>query len=152
MRFLIRFYDRCMAWTIPLQSIILLLIRWIWGGQLIWSGWEMLQDIQGTADYFQSLEIGRPLNVAWTVGTIEVVCGVLLVLGLLSRLAALPLVVIFIGAYVTAYSQAIWSLFTDFDNFTKQPPFLFLLASLTILAFGPGKFSLDYLVRSKTSK
>lgn len=151
MKFLIRIYDRCMGWTVPLQSFFLLLLRIIWGSQLIFLGLDKLKNIPATIEYFQSLGIPQPQNVAWTVGFIEAICGGLLVLGLLSRLAAFPLVVVLCAAYITAHQEALLSLFSNFDLFTQQAPFLFLFSSLVILCFGPGKVSVDHLVRSKAS-
>jgi len=34
----------------------------------------------------------------------------------------------------------------DTDNFFAAAPFLFLFAAVIVLAFGPGAFSLDYLI------
>jgi hypothetical protein len=47
---------------------------------------------------------------------------------------------------IAAWLQAI---FRDPDKFTAATPFLFLLAVLVVLAFGPGKISLDYLWRRR---
>ena len=148
MRFLIRAYDRCMGWTIPLQSLLLVLVRVIWGSQLIFMGLDRLKDIPGTVEYFTTLGVPQPQNMAWAVGLIESICGLLLVFGLLSRLAALPLTIVLIGTYFAAHSQSM----LDFDLFTQQTPFLFLFASLLILCFGPGKISLDNLLRAKAGK
>lgn len=145
MRFLIKAYDRCMGWTHPLQSLFLLLVRLIWGTQLLLIGIEKLKDIQKTIDQFTTLNIPQPLNAAWTVGSIEAICGLLLVLGFLSRLAALPLVAVMIGAYTFAHAQSL----TDFTLFTQEAPYLFLMASLIVLCFGPGKISLDNLIRAR---
>jgi putative oxidoreductase len=137
-----------MGWTVPLQSLFLALIRVIWGSQLIIMGLNRLKDIPATVEYFTTLGIPQPQNTAWAVGLIEAVCGLLLVTGLLSRLAAFPLTIILCGAYFFAHSSSLG----NFDTFTQQTPFLFLIASLLVLCFGPGKMSLDHLIRSKAGK
>lgn len=149
MRLIQKIYDTLMCWTIPLQSVLLFVVRLIWGWQFMWAGWGKLNNLEGTKEFFDSLGIASPDVMAVTVGSIEAVCGLLILLGLVSRLAALPLVCVMIGAYVTAHTQAALAVVTDFEVFTKQAPFLFLYASLLVLCFGPGKISLDYLLRTK---
>ena len=80
MRFLIRAYDRCMGWTHPLQSLFLVLIRLILGIAIDIHGVDRLKNIQGAIEYFTTLGIPQPQNVAWAVGLIEAICGLLLVL------------------------------------------------------------------------
>jgi putative oxidoreductase len=49
-------------------------------------------------------------------------------------------------AYVTADNEALRAVFSEPDKFTGAAPFLFLLASVTVFVFGPGKLSLDKLL------
>lgn len=149
MGFLIRTYDKMMCWTSGLSDLFLLAIRLIWGWQFIWSGWGKLTSVADTAKYFESLGLSDPETMVHVVGGIEAICGTLILLGLVTRLAALPLVAAMIGAYLTAHTEAAYGLFTHFDTFTKEPPFLFLFTSLILLCFGPGKLSIDYLIRGK---
>jgi putative oxidoreductase len=48
-----------------------------------------------------------------------------------------------IVAYITADREALFSIFSDPDKFYAAAPYTFLVASLIILLFGPGKFALD---------
>jgi putative oxidoreductase len=66
-------------------------------------------------------------------------------IGLGSRLIALPLVIDMIVAYMTADREALLSMISNPDKFIAAAPFSFLLASLTILVFGAGTFSADAL-------
>jgi putative oxidoreductase len=50
-------------------------------------------------------------------------------------------------AYVTADREALFSIISDPDKFYAAAPYVFLIASLIILIFGPGKFCVDYLLR-----
>ena len=61
----------------------------------------------------------------------------------------MPLIFTMIVAYATAESEALHAVFSDPNKFLSADPFLFLLASLIVLAFGPGKLSLDALFFKK---
>jgi putative oxidoreductase len=50
-----------------------------------------------------------------------------------------------ITAYITADREALFSIFSDPDKFYAAAPYTFLVASLIVLIFGAGKFSLDTL-------
>jgi putative oxidoreductase len=80
------------------------------------------------------------------ISCVEFFGGLLLVLGLLSRLNALVLVVNMLMAYITADREALFAFFSDPDKFSAAAPYVFLIASLIILVFGPGRLSLDTLV------
>jgi putative oxidoreductase len=62
---------------------------------------------------------------------------------LASRLNALVLTINMIMAYIIADHDALMSIFSDPDKFYAAAPYTFLVASLVILIFGPGLFSLD---------
>ena len=77
--------------------------------------------------------------------------GILLIVGLGSRLIALPLVIDMIVAYIAADREALGQVFSNPGKFYAADPFTFLLASLIVLIFGPGKFSLDAMLAGKFS-
>ncbi len=87
-----------------------------------------------------------PRLTATLVATAEVGCGALLFLGLFSRFAALVLTFVLCGAFWTDDHAALVGIFKDQDPFFKADPFLFLYASVIVLAFGPGRIALDTLV------
>jgi len=135
-----------------LQSPLLLVIRLYWGWQFAQTGWGKLMHLDRTAGYFASLNIPAPKLNAIAAGSTECLGGVLLFLGLFARPAAVPLIFTMIVAYVTADREALQAITSDPDKFVTAAPFLFLFASLVILAFGPGKLSLDAIfARKKTS-
>jgi putative oxidoreductase len=135
-----------------LQSPVLLLIRLYWGWQFFDTGRGKLADISKVVDYFTSLSVPAPSLNAHFIAVLECVGGILLILGLASRLIALPLLIDMIMAYVIADRDALGSIFSDPGKFYNVAPFTFLLASLLILVFGPGKFSLDTLITAKRRK
>ena len=130
-----------------LQSPFLLAIRVFWGWQLAQSGWGKLHNIGRVVEFFTSLGLPNPPVFARAVSLLELVGGVLLLLGLWSRPIALILIGNMVGAYVTADSEAWHSFFTeDSGKFFAADPFPYLAVSLIVFVFGPGFLSLDTLI------
>ena len=136
-----------------LQSPFLLAIRAFWGWQLIVSGWGKLTHIQKVVEFFTSLNLPAPPLFARAVSSLELVGGTLLLLGLLSRPIALILTGNMIGAYITADADAWHSFFAeDSGPFFAATPFPFLMVSLLVLVFGPGKLCLDEVIARALAK
>jgi putative oxidoreductase len=129
-----------------LQSAFLLFVRVYWGWQFSIDGWGKLHNLPKVIDYFGSLGLPAPGPTAYFVSTLELVGGVLLALGLGTRFIALLLTANMTVAYITGDREALLSLFSDPDKFSAAAPFTYLMASLIILVFGPGRFSLDWLI------
>jgi putative oxidoreductase len=129
-----------------LQSPLLLAVRLYWGWQFAQTGWGKLTHLDRTAGYFESLNIPLPKVNAIMAGGTECVGGALLALGLFARPASVPLIFTMLVAYWTADREALNAIASDPDKFVTAAPFLFLLASLIVLVFGPGKLSLDALL------
>jgi putative oxidoreductase len=133
-----------------LRSPFLLLIRLYWGWQLIQTGWGKLHTLDKMTQFFTSLGIPAPGLNAVVVSCLEFGGGILLIVGLASRLIAVPLTVSMFVAFITADREALFSIFSDPDKFYAAAPYTFLFAVLLVLAFGPGKISLDELIRVKS--
>jgi putative oxidoreductase len=144
-------YDQFFRIVGYLQSPFLLFVRGYWGWQLAQSGWGKLHNLSNVTDFFTSLNLPFPAQTAVAISSLEFFGGIFLVLGLLSRTTALVLTVNMFMAYVTADREALLSIFSDPDKFSAAAPFTFLVASLIVLLFGPGKLALDTLLRSFTS-
>jgi putative oxidoreductase len=138
-----RLYALLVSWASSLQSPFLLLVRLYWGWQFTQTGWGQLSNIPKVTAFFGSLGIPAPGLTAYFIGGLELVGGFLLIVGLASRLIALPLVINMLVAFVTADREALLSVFSDPDKLYAAAPYTFLFASLLILIFGPGRFSLD---------
>ena len=134
-----------------LQSPLLLAIRLYWGWQFFQTGKGKLMNLDRITEFFQSLHIPMPKLNACLAGGTECFGGLLLLLGLGSRLVSLPLIFTMIIAYVTADLDKVKAIFSDPDKFVTAAPFLFMFAAVIVLAFGPGKFSLDWLIGKKIS-
>ena len=87
--------------------------------------------------------IGLGVEISLTLSVFaEVICAVLLGLGLATRLAAIPLIINMAVAFFIVHAQ---------DPFqTKELALVFLLIFITLLITGSGKYSLDhYLLKGK---
>ena len=127
-----------------LQSPFLLAVRLYWGWQFYQTGVGKLMHIGKVIGFFTSLGIPFPAFNAYFVSSLECVGGVLLFLGLGSRLIALPLAFDMLVAYITADREALFSFFSEPGKFYGADPYTFLFAALLILIFGPGRISLDH--------
>jgi putative oxidoreductase len=144
---LAKYHDRFFALISQLQSPFLLLVRLYWGWQLIESGWGKLHNLDKVTQFFTSLNLPMPAQMAVFIACIEFFGGIFLAIGLFSRMTALVLTINLMMAYVTADREALFSIFSDPDKFYAAAPYTFLIASLIVLIFGPGRFCVDYLLR-----
>ncbi|HET6928731.1 MAG TPA: DoxX family protein [Candidatus Acidoferrum sp.] len=131
-----------------LQSPFLLLIRLYWGWQLAQSGWGKLHHLANVAEYFTTLGLPMPARMAVFIACVEFFGGILLALGLASRITGLVLTVNLTMAYVIGDREALFSFFSDPDKFTAAAPFAFLVVSLIVLIFGAGRISVDAAISS----
>jgi len=130
-----------------LKSPFLLFVRLYWGWQLIQSGWGKLHNLQNVTEFFTSLHLPAPAATAVFISGLEFFGGILLAIGLFSRIISLMMTVNLIVAYITADNEALHAIFSDPDKFMAAAPFTFLMASLIVLIFGPGLFCLDEIAR-----
>src|SRR5437868_13930431 len=112
-------------------------------------GWGKLHNLAKVSDYFGTLGLPAPYMTAVFVSILELVGGLLLALGLGSRLIAFLLTCNMTVAYITGDREALLSIFSEPDKFSAAAPFTYLMASLIVLIFGPGRYSLDYLIGRK---
>ncbi len=132
-----------------LCSPLLLAVRLYWGWQFVQTGWGKLHNQARITDFFTSLNIPFPALNAHFVSGLEFFGGILLILGLASRPIAFLLTGSMFVAYWTADREALFSIFSNPGKFYGADPYTFLFAAIMILAFGPGRFSLDALIEKK---
>ncbi|MFB3777066.1 MAG: DoxX family protein [Bryobacteraceae bacterium] len=99
---------------------------------------------------FVKIGIPGPEVLAPMVGCFEIVCGALIVLGLCTRLAAIPLVSIMLVAITTTkvpilIKSGFWAMAHE-----SRTDFSMLLGSLFLLITGAGAWSLDARAASVT--
>ena len=135
-----------------LQHPLLLILRLYWGYDFTQTGLGKLNNLEGTTEFFASLNIPFPLFNAIAAGSTELICGILLMAGLGSRYFTLPLIVIMGVAYATDDREALMSIISEPDVFIAATPFLHLLISVIIMVFGAGMFSVDGLIERQVKR
>jgi putative oxidoreductase len=146
MAFLTRLYERLTWAASHLQSPFLLLVRLYWGFQMAQDGWAKLHNLAKVTDYFATLGIPLPGVNAPFIAGLEFVGGILIMLGLGSRLFALLLTCAMTVAFITGDRDKLLTFFSDPDSFQSATPYPFLFAFLIVLIFGPGRIAVDELV------
>ena len=145
--------SRYFCWFVPpttvLQSLLLLVIRLYWGWEFFLTGKGKLMDLEKPTAFFQSLGIPLPHAQAILAGATECFGGLLLLAGFCSRLISIPLTILLTVAYLTADPDKVKMIFSDPDKFLTADEFLFLFVVVLVFVFGPGKFSIDWLIERK---
>jgi len=129
-----------------LKSPLLLLCRLYWGWGFLMAGWGKLQDIDKFAQSLEQMQMFAPHFNAYLGAYVELIGGLFLMIGFASRLVAIPLAIQMVVAYYLAHYEDLVALFGNTSVFVAASPFNYLLISLFVLAFGPGRFSLDYFM------
>ncbi|HLO90148.1 MAG: DoxX family protein [Chloroflexota bacterium] len=123
-------------------NFVLFVMRVVAGSFIITHGWgKALKVIEGPPyDFADPIGLGVPLSL-FLAAFAEFLCAVLIIMGLTTRLAAIPLIVTMaVAAFVSHAGEAF---------FAKELPLLYLAVFFTIAVLGAGKYSLDYLIRRK---
>ena len=149
MKQLLRTYRRIASALSLLRSPMLLAVRLYWGFQFAQTGWGKLHNLAKITAFFANLHIPFPAFNAPFVSTLELVGGILLMLGLFSRPIAFLLAGNMLVAYWTADREALTSIFSDPGKFYVADPYTFLFASLLILIFGAGFFAADTYIAKR---
>lgn len=135
-----------------LQSIIAtdtsrttILVRLIVGAVFFSEGIQkfLFPDIRG-AGRFEKIGLPAPEFLGDFVGSFEIICGALILLGLLTRLAAIPTLIIMLVAIATTKStvyleKGFWELLHG-----SRTDWSMLLGSIFLIIRGAGYWSLDH--------
>jgi putative oxidoreductase len=124
------------GWAGPLAARIAV------GVVFMGTGWTKLQNLPAITRNFTALGIPAPEILTPFVSGVEFVGGILLLAGLLTRFAAVPLMVVMVVAIISAKAGDIDSLET-FLGFEEVSYFV-MFAWLAIA--GPGPVSLDHFI------
>jgi putative oxidoreductase len=109
------------------------------------SGWGKLHNLPKVIGFFQELGIPGAAIQAPFVATTELVCGLLVLFGLCTRLASVPLAVTMVVATITAKRESIGEL-TDLFSVSE---YLFIVLFIWLFVYGAGPLSLDRLLVRK---
>jgi putative oxidoreductase len=101
---------------------------------------EKVQPFFGGKDFF-GIDVG--INMLWIAGFIEFYVGILVILGLFTRPAALLTAILMVMAYLS--SHAAW--FPTFNG--GELATVYFLVFMVLFAYGPGPLSLDAILFKK---
>ena len=126
------------------RDIALLLLRLVFGGAMIYGhGWGKLMRLLGD----DPVKFGDPLGLGpelsfYLVIFAEVVCALLIIIGLFTRWATVPLIIAMFVAFFFVHLD---------DPFGKmEKPLMYMAAYISLLLMGPGWYSLDEQMRNRT--
>jgi putative oxidoreductase len=109
------------------------------GVVFVGTGWGKLHNLDKITSFFTQLGIPAPGFNAVLASSAELVCGVLILVGLFTRIAAIPLIIVMAVAIVTAKRSEIGSL-SDLLGFIET---LYIVLLAWLVTAGPGPISLD---------
>lgn len=129
---------RTLAWLPPLLARITI------GTIFIGTGWGKLHTLPDVTEFFASLHIPAPHFNAVLAASAEFFCGAALLVGLLTRLAALPLIVTMIVAIVTA--KIMPGKVDGITDFLGLDEWVYIVIFIWLAVAGPGAASVDRLL------
>ena len=111
----------------------------------------LFPELLGTGRFIK-LGFAHPAFWAYFTGSFEIVCGTLILFGLLTRIASVPLFIIMAVAFVTTkYTLLIEKGFWIFAH-EYRTDFVMTMLLLLLLYFGGGSFSLDKKIMGSSKK
>lgn len=119
-----------------------LLIRLVFGYFWLETGWAKLHNLDGFAGRFETWGIPFPHFSAGLSAGMEFVGGLLMMLGLLTRLTMVPMIINMIVALAVVVLPTIATL----DEFVELDEVLYILVFFWLLMAGPGRISVDHLL------
>ena len=121
-----------------------LLVRLMVGGVFLSEGIQkfLYPELRGSGR-FATLGIPAPEFSGPFVGVFEIVCGILILLGLLTRLAVIPTIIIMLVAIYTTQLPVLEKEGFWFMANRIRTDYSMLLGSLFLLIVGAGRWSLD---------
>lgn len=128
------------------QSKTTILIRLMVGAVFLSEGIQkfLFADTLG-AGRFAKIGLPNPDFLGSFVGSFEIICGFLILIGLLTRLASIPLIIIMFVAIATTKSEVLaekgfWEMMHG-----SRTDWAMLLGSIFLLIKGGGRWSIDSL-------
>ena len=121
-----------------------ILVRLIVGLVFLTEGIQkyVFPDLLGTGR-FLTIGFTNPAFWAYFTGTFEILCGTLVILGLITRLASIPLIIIMVTAFITTkipilVHKGIWPWAHEY-----RTDFAMTLLLIYLIIYGAGRWSFD---------
>lgn len=112
---------------------------------------HLFPELLGTGR-FLTIGFSHPAFWAYFTGTFEIVCGLLILIGLLTRLALIPLLIIMVTAFITTkwpilINKGVWPWAHEY-----RTDFAMTLLLLYLLIYGAGRWSVDSKISGGSKK
>jgi putative oxidoreductase len=131
---------RAFAWLSPA------LARLTVGLIFFQSGWGKLHGLDDVTNFFTELGIPAPYFQARLASGTEFACGALLLIGLATRFAAVPLIIVMCVAIRTA----LWDQVNGLGSLVGLGEFAYIALLVWLATDGAGPLSLDHLLSRLT--
>jgi len=115
------------------------------GGIFIQTGWGKITHLDKVINFFTSLGIPAPRLQAPFVASVELGCGTLVLLGLATRVASLPLIGTMIVAILTVRIKEV----RDYSDFLSMPEYLYIVLLVWLIVKGAGSLSIDRILADR---
>ena len=131
----------------------LAILRVVLGIAMIVHGWAKLSGgVDNVAGFFgETLGIPAPALMAWVVTIVELVGGILLVVGFLTQIAGILIALDMLGAILFAFLLR-GAPFIENGAITWEKEAVFAAAALCIALAGPGAWSVDDVVAENRTR
>ncbi len=122
-------------------NLSLFLIRLAGGGFMLSHGYgKLIKLINGDTAFLDPFGMGSEISLYLAVFA-EIVCAFFILLGLFTRIAAIPLIITMCVAVFMVHAK---------DDFaTKEMGLIYLITYCVLLLSGAGKYSVDALIGKK---
>lgn len=125
----------------PLPSFALLILRASFGLMILTHGWpKVVSFFQDPGAFPDPIQIGASLSHGLTAFA-EFFCGILIIIGLMTRWAAIPLIIAMTVISFVVHGKEPMS--------ERELSMLYLTAFTVIAILGPGSYSLDRAISGK---
>ena len=131
--------------SLKFNDIFFLLMRITIGIVFIQSGWGKIHNIEKVIGYFTELNIPLPIFSAYLTAWTELISGLFLFAGFLTRVSSISIFIIMFVAILTTQLTNIES-WTDILGTIE---FLYALMCLGLILIGAEKISVDQVIKLK---
>src|ERR1700729_613330 len=129
--------ENAKTYLVPLGRLLL-------SSLLVWAGWGKLMNPSGTAGYFPSYHLAAPDVLVWIVIIIELIGGLLILIGFQARWVALVLAIFCLvtGFAIHLPAGDLPNMINFYKNLTMAGGFLY------VVAYGAGPVSVDHQMKA----